>query len=326
MKKVLVTGAGGFIGSQLVENLVEQGYAVRAFVKYNSRNDWGWLEQSAHKNEIEVFAGDVRDYDFVCGTIEGCDMVFHLAALIGIPYSYVSVLAYIKTNIIGTYNILEAAKKYQLENILITSTSETYGTAKYVPIDENHPKVGQSPYAVTKIAADQLALSYHKSFSLPIKVVRPFNTYGPRQSARAIIPTIITQLLSGKKEVKLGAQFPTRDLLFIKDTINGFVEIAKSHKAIGEEINIATQTEMSIGDLAQMIIAMINPEATVTTDEHRLRPENSEVRRLLGSNEKIKKLTNWQPRYDLGQGLRETINWFKKKNNLQLYKSDIYNV
>lgn len=324
--KVLVTGAGGFIGSHLAETLVEKGYSVRAFVRYNSRNHWGWLEQSKCKNEMEVFCGDIRDYDFLYRTFKGCEMVFHLAALIGIPYSYASPLAYIETNINGTYNVLQSARGYQLKNVIITSTSETYGTAQYVPIDEVHPKVTQSPYSATKAAADQLAISYHRAFDLPVKIVRPFNTYGPRQSARAIIPTIITQLLSGRKELKLGDLSPTRDLLFVKDTVNGFIEIAMSEKAVGEEINIATQSEISIGDVARNIINMINPEATIISDEKRIRPKNSEVRRLLGSNEKIKKITHWSPQYTLDKGLKETIDWFKKGENFRLYKLDTYNV
>jgi len=325
-KRALITGAAGFIGSHLVESLIGRGYSIRACIRYNSKNNWGWLEQSKYKNEIEVFAGDIRDYDFIYKAMKGCDAVYHLAALIGIPYSYTSPLAYIQTNINGTYNILQSAKEHQLENIIITSTSETYGTARYIPIDELHPKVGQSPYSATKIAADQLAISYHKAFGLPIKIVRPFNTYGPRQSARAVIPTIIAQLLSGSKEVKLGDLSPTRDLLFVKDTVNGFIEIALSEKAVGEEINIATQSEISIGDVARNIINMINPEATIISDEKRIRPKNSEVKRLLGSNEKIKIITHWSPQYDLDKGLKETIDWFKKEGNLRLYKPDTYNV
>jgi NAD dependent epimerase/dehydratase len=325
-KKILVTGAGGFIGSHLVEALVEHGYSVKAFVRYNSRNNWGWLEESKCKAEIEVLTGDIRDFDSVSKAVKDCDVVFHLAALIGIPYSYACPIAYIETNIIGTYNILQASKECQADNIIITSTSETYGSAQYVPIDEIHPKAAQSPYAATKTSADQLALSYHKSFGLPVKIARPFNTFGPRQSGRAIIPTIITQLLDGKKEVKLGSLSPTRDLLFVKDTINGFIEIAKSDKTVGEEINIATGNEVPIGDLAKTIIDIINPQAKVVSDEQRIRGKNSEVNRLLGSNEKIKTLTKWQQKYDLDAGLEETIRWFKKDDNFKLYKSGIYNV
>jgi len=324
--KILVTGAGGFIGSHLVETLVEHGNSVRAFVRYNSKNDWGWLDHSKYKSEIEIVTGDIRDFDFVTAAVKECGTVFHLAALIGIPYSYVSPRDYIETNIIGTHNILKSSMEHRVENILITSTSETYGNAQYVPINESHPKVAQSPYAATKIAADQLALSYHKSFGLPVKVVRPFNTYGSRQSARAIIPTIITQLLAGKKEIKLGSLSPTRDFLFVRDTVNGFIEIAQSDKAVGEEINIATQSEISIGDLAKIIIDEIAPHTKVVGDRQRIRAENSEINRLLGSNEKIKKLTKWQQKYNLSRGLKETIDWFRKNDNLKLYKADIYNV
>lgn len=325
-KKILVTGAAGFIGSHLAEALVERGHSVRALIRYNSRNNLGWLEQSEYRSKIKVARGDIRDYDFVQSVIEGCDTVFHLAALIGIPYSYVSPLAYIRTNVNGTYNVLQSAKECHLGNVIITSTSETYGTAQYVPIDEAHPKVGQSPYSATKTAADQLAISYHRSFGLPVKIVRPFNTYGPRQSARAIIPAIITQLLTGSKEIRLGRLFPTRDLLFVKDTVNGFIAIAETDKAIGEEVNVASQSEISIGDLAQKIINMINPDAKIVSDKQRIRPEKSEIQRLLGDNKKIKKMTNWRLEYDLDTGLRETIDWFSKEENLRLYKPDIYNV
>ncbi|AST56852.1 NAD-dependent dehydratase [Thermoanaerobacterium thermosaccharolyticum] len=323
-KKVLVTGAGGFIGSHLAEKLVEIGVNVKAFVRYNSNNNWGWLEKSKYTNEIEVYKGDIRDYDSIRDAMKGVEVVFHLAALIGIPYSYISPLAYIKTNIEGTYNVLQAARDLETSRILITSTSEVYGTAKYVPIDEKHPFQGQSPYSASKIGADRLAESFYRSFNMPITIVRPFNTYGPRQSARAVIPTIITQLLTGKEEIKLGALTPTRDFNYVKDTINGFIEIAKSDKTIGEEINIATQKEISIGQLAEELIRQINPNAKIVCDEKRLRPEKSEVNRLLGSNEKIKKLTNWKPQYTLEQGLTETIEFIKQ--NLDRYKVDIYNI
>jgi dTDP-glucose 4,6-dehydratase len=325
-RKILVTGAGGFIGSHLVESLVERGYSVRAFVRYNSRADKGWLEKSEYKDDLEIVAGDIRDYDQTSNCVKGCDTIFHLAALIGIPYSYFTPLAYIRTNILGTYNILEAAKSYKVANIVITSTSETYGTARYVPIEESHPKIGQSPYAATKLAADQLALSYHMAFGLPVKVARPFNTYGPRQSARAIIPTIIIQLLAGSKQIRLGSLFPTRDLVFVKDTVGGLIKIAASDKAIGEEINIATQTEISIGDLASKIITMVGSDATIVNDERRIRPEKGEVRQLLGSNEKLKKITGWNPAYELTNGLRQTIDWFKKEENLRLYDAGAYNI
>ncbi|MGC8869264.1 MAG: NAD-dependent 4,6-dehydratase LegB [Sulfurihydrogenibium sp.] len=325
-KKVLITGSCGFIGSHLVERLIQEGCKVRAFVYYNSFNSWGWLDTFDKEtlNQIEVFTGDVRDPNGVRTAVKGVDVVFHLAALIGIPFSYHSPDSYVDTNVKGTLNILQACKDYNVEKILITSTSEVYGTAKYVPIDENHPRQGQSPYSATKIAADYLAESFYRSFDLPVVIVRPFNTYGPRQSARAVIPTIITQLLSGKQEIKLGSLHPTRDLVFVKDTVEGFVEIAKSDKTVGHEINIATMTEISIGDLAQKLIDMINPKAKIITEDIRKRPEKSEVERLLGDNTKIKTLTNWTPKYTLDEGLQITINWFKE--NLKYYKPDIYNV
>jgi len=322
--KILVTGAGGFIGSHLTELLVEQGYSVKAFVHYNSRNYWGWLEKSSCKNEIEVITGDIRDYDSVYNAMKNCDTVFHLAALIGIPYSYVSPLAYIKTNIEGTYNILQSARELSVKNVLITSTSETYGTAQYIPIDENHPLVGQSPYSATKIGADQLALSFYNSFNLPVKIVRPFNTYGPRQSARAIIPTIITQILSGKNEIMLGNLNPTRDLTFVKDTANGFLEIAKSDRLFGEITNIGMNIEISIGNLAELIIQLMGDKVEIIYDSQRIRPEKSEVKRLCCDNSKLLQNTSWRPKYTLEKGLKETIEWFK--NNLDIYKSGKYNV
>jgi NAD dependent epimerase/dehydratase len=322
--KILITGAGGFIGSHLTELLVEKGYDVKAFVRYNSKNNWGWIEESKYKNEIEVVSGDVRDYDSVKKAIEGCNVVFHLAALIGIPYSYVSPLAYIRTNIEGTYNVLEAAKENNLEQVVITSTSETYGTAQYVPIDEKHPPVGQSPYSATKIAADQLAISYFRSFDLPVKIVRPFNTYGPRQSLRAVIPTIISQILTGKKEIKLGNLHPTRDLNYVKDTVNGFFEIFKSDSLYGEATNIGMNEEISIGDLAQMIIDTIGMEVNLITDEQRVRPAQSEVERLYCANKKLLENTNWKPKFNLRSGLLETIEWIKERQNT--IKPDIYNV
>ena len=322
--KVLVTGAAGFIGSHLTELLVEKGFDVKAFVRYNSKNNWGWLESSSVKENIEVVTGDIRDYDSVHSALKGCNVVMHLAALIGIPYSYVSPKAYIETNITGTYNILQASKELGLENILVTSTSETYGTAQYVPIDENHPMVGQSPYSATKIAADQIAISYYRSFELPVKLVRPFNTYGPRQSARAIIPTVISQILSGKKELKLGNLTPTRDLTFAKDTANGFLEICKSEKLYGEITNIGMNEEISIGDLVYKIAGLIGSDVSIITDDERIRPANSEVERLMCSNEKITTNTDWKPNYNLDEGLQETINWLK--HNMQYYKPEIYNV
>ncbi|MCR4657342.1 MAG: NAD-dependent 4,6-dehydratase LegB [Lachnospiraceae bacterium] len=326
MKKVLITGADGFIGSHLTELLLEKGYDIRAFSFYNSFNNWGWLDTLPKEKmrEIEVICGDIRDPNGVRNAVSGTDMVFHLAALIAIPFSYHSPDSYVDTNIKGTLNVLQAARDFSVEKLLVTSTSEVYGTAKYVPIDEKHPFQGQSPYSATKIGADRLAESFYRSFNLPVAIVRPFNTYGPRQSARAVIPTIITQLLSGKKEIKLGALTPTRDFNYVKDTINGFYEIAISDKTAGEEINIATQTEISIGDLAKEIISQINPEAKVITDNERLRPENSEVERLLGSNEKLRALTSWKQNYTFKEGISETIKWIR--DNLHTYKTDIYNL
>ena len=325
MKKVLVTGADGFIGSHLVETLLEQGYEVRAFVLYNSFNTWGWLDTfpKAKLNQIDIFQGDVRDPNGVKEAMKGVDAVFHLAALIAIPYSYHSPDTYVDTNIKGTLNVLQAARELGLR-VLITSTSEVYGTAQYVPIDEKHPYQGQSPYSATKIGADRLAESFYRSFDLPVTIVRPFNTYGPRQSARAVIPTIITQLLSGQKTIKLGSLTPTRDFNFVKDTAAGFVAIYESEQTIGEEINIATQKDISIGELAEELIRQINPSANIICDEQRLRPEKSEVNRLLGSNQKITSLTNWTPHYSFEEGIAETITFLKE--NLDKYKSDIYNV
>ena len=324
--KALVTGADGFIGSHLVESLLEQGYDVKAFAYYNSFNNWGWLDTLPKEklDEIEVFTGDIRDSNGVYEAMKDIDQVFHLAALIAIPFSYHSPDSYVDTNIKGTLNVLQAAKKHETSRILVTSTSEVYGTAQYVPIDEKHPFQGQSPYSATKIGADRLAESFYRSFDMPISIVRPFNTYGPRQSARAVIPTIITQLLAGKEEIKLGSLTPTRDFNYVKDTANGFIEIAKSYKTIGEEINIATQQEISIGDLANEIISQINPNVKIVSDDERLRPEKSEVNRLLGSNAKIKELTNWSQNYTFKQGIYDTIEWIKE--NMSAYKTDIYNI
>lgn len=324
MSKILITGAGGFIGSHLVEFLVKEGFGVKAFVRYNSKNYWGWLEDLEIRDEIEIITGDIRDFDSVYNAIRGSDIVFHLAALIGIPYSYISPKAYIETNITGTYNVLEISKELGVEQILVTSTSETYGTAQYDPIDENHPMEGQSPYSATKIAADQLAISYYRSFNLPVKIVRPFNTYGPRQSARAIIPTAAIQILSGKTELKLGNLTPTRDLTFVKDTCKGFYEIYRSNKLFGEITNIGMRDEISIKNLVIKIANIIGKEIEITTDEERVRPKDSEVERLCCENKKLIENTNWKPDYDLDKGLKETINWFKQ--NLALYKHGIYNV
>lgn len=327
-KKVLVTGADGFIGSHLVESLLDDGCSVRAFVYYNSFNSWGWLDTlpKDRLEKIEIFSGDIRDPNGVRLAIQDIDIVFHLAALIAIPFSYHSPDSYIDTNVKGTLNVVQAAKDFKTSRVLITSTSEVYGTAQYVPIDEKHPRQPQSPYSASKIGADCIAESFYRSFDTPLTIVRPFNTFGPRQSARAVIPTIITQLLNGKTEIKLGDSVPTRDLVFVKDTVKGFIEIAKSEQLIGHDCNIATQSEISVGDLAKEIINNINPEAKIVTDETRLRPEKSEVFRLFGANSKIKEYTNWQPSYSLKQGLYETIEWFKTPANLTQYKSDIYNI
>jgi dTDP-glucose 4,6-dehydratase len=322
VNKILVTGAGGFIGSHLAERLTELGYSVRAFVRYNSNNNWGWLEQSSYLKDMEIYSGDIRDYDSVRNAMKGCQEVYHLAALIGIPYSYESPLAYIKTNIEGTYNVLENARIENFENVIITSTSETYGTAQFVPISENHPLVGQSPYSASKIAADQLSLSYWLSFQVPVKIIRPFNTYGPRQSSRAIIPTIISQLLSGKNKLTLGNVSPTRDLTFVKDTVEGFIEIAKTNSLTGAVTNIGSSFEISVKDLAIKIARLFNIEIDFQTASERRRPENSEVERLCCDNNKIITNTSWRPQYSLEQGLQQTIDWIK--NNIHIYKPDIY--
>jgi len=324
--QVFITGATGFIGSHLTELLVQEGFNVIAFDRYNPNNDWGWLEYSKYKNDFRVILGDIRDYDSVSKAMVGCNVVFHLAALIGIPYSYFSPLAYIRTNIEGTYNVLEAAKNLNLEQVLITSTSETYGTAQYVPIEEHHPLVGQSPYSATKIAADQLAVSYYRSFNLPIKIVRPFNTYGPRQSARAIIPTIISQLLNGNESIELGNLTPTRDFTFVNDTCRGFLEIYKTDKLLGETINIGMNSEISIGELANLIASLMNKKISLRSSEERLRPQNSEVDRLICDNSKLKTSTKWKPEYTIEQGVSEVIKWMKKPENLSIYKSLQYNV
>lgn len=327
-KKMLVTGADGFIGSHLVETLLSQGCDVRAFVCYNSFNSWGWIDSFPKevRAALDIFAGDIRDPNGVREAMKGIDVVFHLAALIAIPFSYHSPDSYVDTNIKGTLNVLQAARDAGCQKIMVTSTSEVYGTAKYVPIDESHPFQGQSPYAASKIGADRLAESFYRSFNLPVVIVRPFNTFGPRQSARAVIPTIITQLLSGNKEIKLGSLHPTRDFSFVKDTALGFMEIAKSDRTVGEEINIATQQEISIGTLAEGLIKQISSDAKIIRDNTRIRPEKSEVERLLGSNTKIKTLTEWKQRYSFEQGIAETVKWFKTKGVLQKYKDDIYNL
>lgn len=328
MNKILVTGADGFIGSHLVERLVELGYNVKAFVYYNSFNSWGWVDSFPKdiKEKIEVFSGDIRDPNGVYESMKDVDVVFHLAALIGIPFSYHSPDSYVDTNIKGTLNVLQAAKKLNTQRVLVTSTSEVYGTAQFVPITESHPFQGQSPYSATKIGADRIAESFFRSFDLPVTIVRPFNTYGPRQSARAIIPTIITQLLKEKKSIKLGDLTPTRDMLYVKDTVEGFVEIFNSERTIGEEINIATQSEISIEELVHHILKIMDKKCEIENDEIRIRPVKSEVKRLFGSNKKLLNLTNWKQKYDLETGLQRTIEWFMQPDNLAKYKSDLYNI
>ncbi|QHS58231.1 NAD-dependent 4,6-dehydratase LegB [Chitinophaga agri] len=327
-KRVLVTGADGFIGSHLVERLLEEGAIVKAFVYYNSFNSWGWLDTFPPEklDRIQVFAGDIRDPNGVRTAMKDIDVVFHLAALIAIPFSYHSPDSYIDTNVKGTLNIVQAARDLNIARVLVTSTSEVYGTAQYIPIDEKHARQPQSPYSASKIGADCIAESFYRSFDLPLTIVRPFNTYGPRQSARAVIPTIITQLLNGKEAIKLGDTTPTRDLLFVKDTANGFVEIAKSDALIGHDCNIATQSEITIAEVANELIQQINPAAMIVMDDQRLRPEKSEVFRLYGANEKIRTYTRWEPQYTLSQGLAATIGWFRKKENLKQYKAEIYNI
>jgi NAD dependent epimerase/dehydratase len=327
-KKVLVTGADGFIGSHLVEGLLTQGCDVRAFVFYNSFNSWGWLDTLPPEQlkKLDVFAGDIRDPNGVREAMIGCDVVFHLAALIAIPFSYHSPDSYIDTNIKGTLNVLQAAKLLGTPKILVTSTSEVYGTAQYAPIDEKHPFQGQSPYSATKIGADRLAESFFRSFELPVVIVRPFNTFGPRQSARAVIPTLITQLLSGKKEIHVGSLSPTRDFNYVKDTVNGFIALAKADNSSGEEVNIASGEEFTIGNLANFLVEEINPKAKLIVKDERLRPENSEVFRLIGDASKIKAMTNWEPQYTFYEGLVETVEWFKTPDNLNRYKAWLYNI
>ena len=325
-KKVLITGSEGFIGSHLTETLVELGAEVTALVQYNSFNNWGWIDtfNDKIKDSIEVVTGDIREYDNMKRIIKGKDVVFHLAALIAIPYSYLSPMAYVRTNVEGTTNVLEACRDYEVEKIIHTSTSETYGTALYVPIDEKHPMQGQSPYSASKIAADKMAESFYRSFNTPVATIRPFNTYGPRQSARAVIPTIISQILSGKREIRLGSLTPTRDFNYVKDTVEAFISVAESDKTIGQVVNVGSNHEISIGDLARNIIELTNNEVKIICDEERLRPEKSEVNRLWADNAKIKELIGWEPKYALKEGLKETIHWIE--NNMEYYKPDIYNV
>ena len=327
-KKILITGADGFIGSHLVEEVLEQGGKVKAFVYYNSFNSFGWLDtfQLDVLQKIEVVSGDIRDKGFVQESMQGCDMVFHLAALIGIPYSYHAPDSYVDTNIKGTLNVLSAAQKLSLERVLVTSTSEVYGTAQYIPINEKHPYQGQSPYSATKIGADRLAESFFTSFDLPVTIVRPFNTFGPRQSARAIIPSIITQILSGSKELHLGNLTPTRDLNYVKDVVKAFVEISKCNDAIGEEINICNGKEISMRELVDVIVESLEADVIISIEDERLRPSKSEVDRLLGDNSKILLMTNWKPQISLSEGLMNTIKWLKQPENLSKYKALNYNI
>jgi NAD dependent epimerase/dehydratase len=326
MKTALVTGADGFIGSHLTELLLDRGYRVRALAQYNSFNNWGWLEDIPSRDSLEVITGDVRDPYFVRTLAEGTDLVLHLAALIAIPYSYHAPGSYVDTNVSGTLNICQASRELGGIRTLITSTSEVYGTAKYVPINEEHPRQPQSPYSASKIGADALALSYHHAFGLPVTIVRPFNTYGPRQSARAIIPTIITQIASGAEEIRLGDLRPTRDMNYVKDTCRGFLAIAECGDTIGKEINIASNSEVSMGDMVEMIKEIMRSNVKIVADEERLRPAASDVFRLWGDNSLIRSLTGFEPEYDLRQGLEQTCNWFSRKENLAKYKPGIYNL
>jgi dTDP-glucose 4,6-dehydratase len=331
-KKILVTGADGFIGSHLTEELVRQGYDVKAFVLYNSFNSWGWLDSAPQeiKDHLEVHTGDIRDPHGVKAAMQGCSVVLHLAALIAIPYSYHSPDTYVDTNIKGTLNILQAARELNVEKIVHTSTSEVYGTARFVPITEEHPLQGQSPYSATKIGADQLAMSFYHAFNMPVSIIRPFNTYGPRQSARAIIPTVITQIAGGKREIKLGALHPTRDFNYVADTVRGFVAMAQSDSAVGEVVNIGSNYEVSIGETVSLIAEVMGAEIDIVTEEARLRPVKSEVERLWADNQKAKKLLGWEPLYGgkdgLRRGLADTAAWFTSGENLKQYKADIYNI
>lgn len=330
--RILVTGADGFIGSHLVEELVRRGHNVRAFVLYNSFNSWGWLDESPRdiRSNLDVFAGDIRDPNGVRQAMKDCDIVLHLAALIAIPYSYHSPDTYIDTNVKGTLNVVQAARELGVEKVVHTSTSEVYGTARFVPITEEHPLQGQSPYSASKIGADQIAMSFYTSFGTPVATIRPFNTYGPRQSARAVIPTIITQIANGAKQIKLGAVHPTRDFNFVRDTVRGFIAVAESEQSVGEVINVGSNFEITVGDTAALIAELMGGTAQIVTDNVRLRPEKSEVERLWASNAKAKELTGWEPEYGgiegLTRGLKETIDWFSQPENLKRYKGDVYNI
>jgi len=327
-KKVLVTGSDGFIGSHLVERLLKENCQVKAFVYYNSFNSWGWLDTFPKDklNGIEIFAGDVRDPNGVRTAVKDMDIVFHLAALISIPYSYCSPDSYIDTNIKGTLNVLQASREYGIERVVITSTSEVYGTAQYVPIDEVHPFQGQSPYSASKIGADRIAESFYRSFATPVVIARPFNTYGPGQSARAVIPTVITQLLNGSKEICLGSLHPTRDFNYVGDICRGFVNLAECDEAIGKEVNIGSGTEISIGALANLLIKVAGVKAKIISEDQKMRPEKSEVERLVCNNSLMKKLTGWEPEISLSEGLSKTMKWFREEGKLCKYKSDIYNI
>lgn len=332
VKKVLVTGADGFIGSHLVEELVHSGYSVRAFVLYNSFNSWGWLDHLPLdvQNELDIFSGDIRDPFGVKKSMEGCDRILHLAALIAIPYSYHSPATYIATNIQGTLNIIQAARECGVEKVVHTSTSEVYGTARFVPITEEHPLQGQSPYSASKIGADQIAMSYYHAFGLPVSIIRPFNTYGPRQSARAVIPTVITQIANGSRTLKLGSLHPTRDFTYVTDTAKGFKSILESDDTIGEVVNVGSNYEISIGETVEMIADVMGVKITVKTDDLRLRPKKSEVERLWADNSKVRNLTGWQPEYGgrdgFRRGIEETVRWFSDRKNLKFYKADLYNI
>lgn len=331
-KKTLVTGADGFIGSHLTEQLVRLGYDVKAFVNYNSFNSWGWLDHSPSEivNELEVFAGDIRDPHGIKQAMKDCDTVYHLAALIAIPYSYHSPDTYVDTNVKGTLNILQAAKELGVSKIVHTSTSEVYGTAQFVPITEEHPLQGQSPYSASKIGADQMAIAYYSSFGLPVSIIRPFNTYGPRQSARAVIPTIITQIANGKQSIRLGSLHPTRDFNYVEDTVRGFLAVAHSDRSIGEVINIGSNYEVSIGQTAEMIAELMGSQIEIFSDDQRIRPAKSEVERLWADNTKAKELLGWEPTYagvnGLRRGLSQTIEWFCNPDNLKQYKAGLYNL
>jgi NAD dependent epimerase/dehydratase len=326
MKKVLVTGAGGFIGSHLVEELVRRGSEVRAFVRYNSRNHWGHLESvdPAVLKAVRIISGDISDPFTVDEAVKGVDTVFHLAALIAIPYSYIAPEHFVRVNVVGTLNVLKASLGHQVGRIVHTSTSETYGTALYVPIDEKHPLQAQSPYSATKVAADKLAESFYLSFQLPVSTVRPFNTFGPRQSARAVIPTVISQILSSSPQVKIGSLHPVRDFTFVSDTVNGFIQAATTPETVGKVINLGTGTGVSVGDLLEMVMKLLKVKKEVAVDESRIRPSQSEVQRLICDNTLAKKIMGWAPRYSLEEGVQKTIEYISR--NMDLYKPDIYNI